>query len=563
MAEQLRNPMHYLITLLFCALFLTNAARAENRHALIISNSEYGSDIGRLENPKNDAVLMQSALESIGFDVEIVQNANRAGMLRALKAHRDKLHSAGEDAVSFFYYSGHGAADAQANQNYLVPIAAEIQIPEDLDISAVPLRNFVNAFSQAQYNFVVIDACRNFPFPSASSRSIQKGFVPQPKEQGTLIAFATAPGRTASDAGVNGGPYARALSKRISEPGSDHVRTFKNVQTDVYNETGRVQFPWYEDGVPGYFNFSSGEASATPAVTAISTNPPSAGVTKNLPANRDYVDARTATVDTAAPLIRTDPANLPDFALFKECYSCPDMVVLPAGTFKWQTIAQARQVSGPLREAPVERFAIARFELSRPQWTSCVEANHCSSDDPYYDFSIRQTLPFIIASEVLSLENPDGSSIELNAYLSFIQNKANSAYRLPSEAEWVYASLAGAETQYYWGNEPPSCDPAAANGASISECRLEEPPYALPMGTFKSNGFGLYDMFGGVREITRACGKDRDIRISNSCDEYVMRGGDDHFLRNWQPSIGQVDEREPNSFWFGGIRLARSLGPAP
>ena len=556
------HPMHYLVALLFCTLVWSNPASAENRLALIISNSEYGSDIGRLENPKNDAVLMQSALESIGFEVEVVQDATRAGMLRALQAHRNKLRSAGEDAVSFFYYSGHGAADTEANQNYLVPLAAEIQVPEDLDISAVPLRNFVNAFSQAQYNFVVIDACRNFPFPSASSRTIQKGFVPQPKEQGTLIAFATAPGRTASDAGVNGGPYARALSKRISEPGSDHVRTFKNVQTDVYNETGRVQFPWYEDGVPGYFNFSTGEASASPVIASVSTSAPSAAPTKSLPANTDYVDARTATVDTAAPLIRTDPASLPDFALFKECYSCPDMVVLPAGTFKWQTIAQERQVSGPLREAPVERFAIARYELSKPQWTSCVEANLCSSDDPYYDFSIRQTLPFNIASTVLSLANPDGSSIELNAYLSFIRNKANPAYRLPSEAEWVYASLAGVETQYYWGNEPPSCDSTAANGANISECRLEDPPYALPMGTFKPNGFGLYDMFGGVQEITRACGEDRDIRISNSCDEYVMRGGTDHYLYNWDPAVGQVDEREPNSFWFGGIRLARSLGPA-
>lgn len=553
--------MRQIIYVIACAMVLVFPAQAEEKLALVIANSNYSSDIGKLANPVNDAVLVQRSLEAIGFDVTVVYDADQRSMKRVIRDHKQRIATAGDDAVSFFYYSGHGAADPKMGQNYLIPLAAEISTPSDLDIEAVPLRNFVNAFSGAQYNFLVVDACRNFPFPFADSRSIQKGFVPQPKVQGTLIAFATAPGRTASDAGENGGPYARALAKRLIERGADHVRTFKNVQTDVYNETGRVQFPWFEDGVPGYYQFQTGSASETAPVTAMNTPSTTSpiGASKSVPHLLNFVDARTAKLETAAPLISEDPATLPDFALFKECYSCPDMVVLPAGTFKWQTIANGTQLSGPLREAPVKRFAISRFELSSHQWTACVESGKCSTDDPYYGVDIRQTLPFNIASELLSHAADDGSSIEVDAYLSFVSDNAGRTYRLPSEAEWVYASLSGASTQYHWGNEPPSCDRDADNGANVDACRPEGPPYHLPIGSFKPNAFGLFDMFGGVQELTTACGEETDIRISEQCGGYVVRGGDDHFVTNWDPAIGPVDERLPDTFWFSGIRLALSL----
>jgi uncharacterized caspase-like protein len=101
-------------------LLLPTGVQAEKRIALLIGNQGYGNDIGRLANPHKDVALLEKSLKGLGFEVTTVRDAGLAGLYQAVNAYARRVQTAGPNAVGFFYYSGHGAADA--GTNYLVPV---------------------------------------------------------------------------------------------------------------------------------------------------------------------------------------------------------------------------------------------------------------------------------------------------------------------------------------------------------------------------------------------------------------------------------------------------------
>ena len=108
------------------ALAAASSARAGEpaRFALVIGNQSYASAVGPLKNPKNDIALIKSALLKVGFseaDIAVVSDADRVAMLEAFEAFAARVGRAGPDAISFFYYSGHGAAN-ERRDNFLIPI---------------------------------------------------------------------------------------------------------------------------------------------------------------------------------------------------------------------------------------------------------------------------------------------------------------------------------------------------------------------------------------------------------------------------------------------------------
>jgi hypothetical protein len=95
--------------------------------------------------------------------------------------------------------------------------------------------------------FVVFDACRNeLQLPS---RDTSKGLVPVAEQQGFFVAYASAPGRTATDRGEGSGPYAAALAKELGRQGLDHLNLFQNVKEAVIASTGGTQHPWESNGL--------------------------------------------------------------------------------------------------------------------------------------------------------------------------------------------------------------------------------------------------------------------------------------------------------------------------
>jgi len=223
-------------------------AQGEKRIALLIGNQVYDPKVGRLKNPHDDVTLVGAALKQLGFQVTILNDADYRAMDVAIKRFVTEVRSKGNDAISFFYYSGHGAANPETQINYLIPV--DVTDPNDGNLwyQSFQQNDLIDKLSKQAPNathYVVFDACRNelnLSGPAAKAIGAEKGFVPVPQTPGLLIAYATAQGRTAADVGNNGGPYARALAAELVKPGIEAVNMFRNVQIRVKDDIG--QDPW-------------------------------------------------------------------------------------------------------------------------------------------------------------------------------------------------------------------------------------------------------------------------------------------------------------------------------
>jgi uncharacterized caspase-like protein len=154
-----------------------------------------------------------------------------------------RLNGAGSGAIRFVYYSGHGAAEKDTNINYLIPVDAKEPGTTAFWDESVKLDDVLRLLDGARSaaKFVVFDACRKeLQLPT---KDTSKGACPCGEQQGMFIAYASAPGRTASDRGDKGGPYAAALATELGTPGLDHLNLFQNVKETVLASTGGAQQP--------------------------------------------------------------------------------------------------------------------------------------------------------------------------------------------------------------------------------------------------------------------------------------------------------------------------------
>ena len=134
-------------TLVFIlCLSLYSLAHGTERLALIIGNSSY-LDVP-LANPRNDARLMADTLSQLGFDVDVLIDADRRAMKRSVFRMARRLEQAGQDSVGVFYYAGHGIQ--VDGINYLIPLGAEIEREFDVEIEAINADAIVNSITKAE-----------------------------------------------------------------------------------------------------------------------------------------------------------------------------------------------------------------------------------------------------------------------------------------------------------------------------------------------------------------------------------------------------------------------------
>ena len=260
-----------LLLLLLAALCVASPAHAftGKKIALVMANGAYADGLSPLENPAIDASLLAQALRREGFAVTVVQDADLQAMKRAVVEHAERLREAGSGSVSFIHYSGHGAADTNRSDNYLIPVGAPISSELALPTLAYRLSDMVATVEAAKpaVSFISVDACRNIAFPHAINRSGAKGLAKIDEARGTLIAFATAPGSVAEDGqGEQGSTFSRVLAEEISKGGETHVDVFKNVQIAVSDATKGRQVPWYTDGIVGRFTFQTDGSAPPPTI---------------------------------------------------------------------------------------------------------------------------------------------------------------------------------------------------------------------------------------------------------------------------------------------------------
>ena len=246
-----RRFFSLLLTLFLLSLACNSPlSAAERRIALVIGNAKYKD--GALLNPVNDANDMEAALKGAGFQVIKALDASQKQMNRAIAQFGELLTP---DAVALFYYAGHGLQ--VRGKNYLIPVDAEIKSESMVRVESVDVDGVLDQLSGSELNVVILDACRNNPYERRTSRSLGAGGLAQMEApKGSLIAYSTAPGRTAADGDGRNGIYTQALLRYIRTPGLTIEQVFKNVRKDVSRVTRDAQMPWESSSMTGEFYFS-------------------------------------------------------------------------------------------------------------------------------------------------------------------------------------------------------------------------------------------------------------------------------------------------------------------
>lgn len=231
-----------------CGALSAHAQTQPPRLALLIGNQSYTAKVGRLQNPHNDVALVEASLKKLGFTVTVLRDGTYKQIDTALKRHVTDVRRAGRGAISFFYFSGHGVANPETQTNYLIPIDVTDADDDKIWYESFQQNVIIDLFSReapGATHYLVFDACRNelnVGGTAAKSLGADKGFVPIADTSGLLIAYATAPKRTASDVGQGGGPYAKVLAEELLRPGIEAVSMFRNVQIRVKQSIN--QDPW-------------------------------------------------------------------------------------------------------------------------------------------------------------------------------------------------------------------------------------------------------------------------------------------------------------------------------
>ena len=222
------------------------------RIALVIGNGNYIGSI--LANPENDARSMTDILKKLGFEVYSYKNLNGSQMKRAIDEFGSKLK--GND-VGLFYYAGHGLQ--AKGYNYLIPVDAQLTTEEQVEYDCVRADRVLALMetSGTKVNVIVLDACRNNPFERSWTRSPSgRGLAFMNAPTGTLIAYSTAPGNTASDGSGSNSPYTTAVLENIQIPNLTIIQMFQNVRNVVSQRTKKQQIPWESTSLTGDFYFN-------------------------------------------------------------------------------------------------------------------------------------------------------------------------------------------------------------------------------------------------------------------------------------------------------------------
>lgn len=230
---------------------------------------------------------------------------------------------------------------------------------------------------------------------------------------------------------------------------------------------------------------------------------------------------------TVAPLSPERERALKPKDTFNECDKCPEMIVVPAGTFTMGS--PASELGHSADEDPqhtvtfVRPFAVGRFALSFDEWDACVADGGCNDYKPPDQGWGRGHRPVIVVSWD-----------DANAYVAWLTRKIGKPYRLLSEAEREYVTRAGTTTPFWWGNSI-STSQANYDGTYTHENGVEGEyrRRTVPVDSFAPNPWGLYQVHGNVFDWTDDCYHDSyrgapadgSAWTSGDCSRRVVRGG--------------------------------------
>ena len=272
--------------------------------------------------------------------------------------------------------------------------------------------------------------------------------------------------------------------------------------------------------------------------------------------------------------------------VFKDCSACPEIVVIPSGSFRMGDLSGSGDSDAkPVHDVRIDySFAVGKYEVTRGEYATFANATgheegvqrwcgyytgskwEKGSDKSWRDPGFGQT-----ERDPATCVNWD----DAKAYVSWLSRRTGKSYRLLSETEWEYAARAGSSSKYNFGNSDSNlCDHGNGGDRSTSFIGKNEGcddgygERTAPVGRFKSNGFGIYDVHGNVGEWTGDCWhddyagapSDGSVWVSGgNCSTKVVRGGSWSSRPRYLRSAARFKTRSDYRTAFIGFRVARTL----
>lgn len=251
------------------------------------------------------------------------------------------------------------------------------------------------------------------------------------------------------------------------------------------------------------------------------------------------------------PVVPSPPGVKPlptDERTFQDCPTCVHMVRIGGGSYMMGH-GSKDPTALPVHHVTVNAFALGQYPVTVGEWNACHLDGGCPAAPRMA--AVQDTTP------VHNVSWDDAQS-----FIVWLSRRAGHPYRLPTESEWEYAARADTTTRYWWG------DQAGTYLANCAACGGKQNPRApLPVDTFQPNGFGLYDMLGGVAQWMQDCWypsyvgahADGAAREVHGCGKRVLRGGS---FRSGLDDITPISRDSYDAsvrYLANGFRVARDL----
>ncbi len=543
----------------------------EQRVALVIGNAAYKA--APLRNPVNDATDMAATLRSLGFAVTLRTNADTRQMRTSIREFAQNLKRGG---VGLFYYAGHGV-QSRSGKNYLIPVGADIKEEFELEDEAVDANRVLAGMEEAgnRINLVILDACRDNPFARSWRSGATSGLAQMNAPSGSFVGFSTAPGSVAADGSGRNGIFTRHLLDNLKAGDPDIDKVFTRVTAAVARETGNKQVPWKSSSLTGDFHFRppAGGAQAVVAPTDPAANERALWDTvkdsKSAEELKAYLEqfprglfagvaqsrlkALQSTQIASAPSSTTIQQAPPAGAIaamsrgtvFRDCADCPEMVVIPPGSFTMGSPERETDRDpdeGPQHPVSIRQaFAAGKYEVSKAQFRRFVaESGHSVGGGCYWWTGSKFELDAAKSWRSPGFAQTENDPVacvsweDAKAYTRWLSQKTGKTYRLLTEAEWEYAARAGTSTAFSFGSSITSHQANYNTTASYAGSpTAASRGGTVPVGSYPANAFGLHDMHGNVWEWTEDCWNanyngapsDGSSWTAGDCGQRVLRGG--------------------------------------
>jgi formylglycine-generating enzyme required for sulfatase activity len=550
----------------FAAVLLTFPASPQqrgNQVALLIGNANYSDLTAPLPTTIKDARALADELRRDNFEVDLKENVGKDDMQRAVDAFVAKIRTG---ATALFYFGGFGLQVGR--QTYLMPVNAQVWSDDDTRRDGISLDGIVAAMQRkgARVKIVIIDAARRNPF-ERRFRASAAGIAALDAPENTLTIYSASPSSVVDDVSGDTSPFMSELIKEMRTPNLTAEQVFNRTRMAVSRASNNQQIPWVASSLIDDFSFAVPARAATapapsttpaptpaPATPAAPVRPPPSAAAPPSPATPAPAPPAPArpppAIGPAGPPATTaakpTAANNPGDA-FRDCPDCPEMVVVPAGSFN---MGSGAPYEGPVHKVTIAKpFAVGRFEVTFDEWDRCVADKRCSFK-PDDKGTGRGNRPVI-----------NVSWLDAKEFAAWLSAKTGKKYRLPTEAEWEYAARGGTTSPFWWGQ---AIGQAQAN---CRECNSGSTLQTVPVGSFKANPFGVFDTSGNAAEWVEDCWNDSyrgvpqdgTAAASGQCNWRVLRGGD---FDSQAKSVGSAarfrydyDVRYPAN----GFRVVREL----